>query len=188
MLLELSPKIYRGHIDGVPEIFEQVKPRLQKLWSQPDAILPPWIVDGTVYATFPRHQEMDLEGLIQNWPEMKPIMKEIYRMANEYYTAMDFDRDYEPYVDSMWANCYTPGSIGLSHNHPEMVISGGFYFNCIEGQGNIIIEPPDADTSELTVRTGDVVLWPAWLNHTIMENTLDHNRVSVGLMFKTRLK
>jgi hypothetical protein len=189
MITEISSiKIYRGRIEGVADIFNQIKPKLQKLWDQPDSILPPWIVDGTVYATFPRHQEMDSNGLIQNWPEMLPIMKEIYCMINDYYTEMNFDTAYEPYVDAMWANCYTPGSTGLSHNHPEMIISGGFYFDCTAGQGNIIIEPPSADHSELEVVTGDVILWPGWLNHTIKKNTFNYNRVSVGLMVKARLK
>jgi uncharacterized protein (TIGR02466 family) len=205
MIEELFPiKIYRGHINGVPEIYEKVKPKLQKLWDQPDSILPPWIVDGTVYATFPRYQEMDSNGLIQEWPEMQPIVQEVYRMANEYYALMKFDPAYEPYIDSMWANCYTPGATGLSHNHPEMVISGGFYFNCTPGQGNIIMEHPlteqilnhpvDPEFSkplvekEYIVETGDLILWPGWFNHTIKKNTLDHNRISVGIMFKSRLK
>lgn len=176
---------YRGHVTGLESIIPTVKPKLERLWAQPDAALPPWIVDGVVYATFPRHASMDQDGFVNHWPEMQPVLDQILAMVKEYYGILGLDPILEPYLDHMWANCYTPGSIGLRHDHPECVIAGGFYFECNYGQGDIRLELPDQHLP-LSVKTGDVVLWPGWLGHTILKNTESVNRISMGILCKTQ--
>lgn len=192
--------IYHGRTTGAAEMWELIKPKVEQLWSNSEALLPDWICKGVRCTTNPAEYSNG-EGFINRWPEMKPIMDQIEPMVREYFKILNLDPAYEPYIDQMWVNNVPLGAQGELHDHPEYSIAGGFYFRA--GPGNsVLIENPTIDafatmprdpnnqSADLytyqPVTTNDVLLWPGWLRHCLVANQVGENRISCGFICKTR--
>ena len=101
-----------------------------------------------------------------------------------------------------WINVNAPGSAHAIHNHPNNYLSGVYYLQIAEGANTInfhdprpqtsVLRPPvtelgghNADQAVVTVADGTLVLFPAYLPHSVSTNESDQPRVSVSfnLMF-----
>lgn len=105
---------------------------------------------------------------------------------------------YEDFViTGMWANVGAPGSSHKPHAHPNNFISGSYYVEAPEGGNQIqfhdprpqtsIIKPPVEEMSPVTtdhvlvpVKPGTLVLFPAWLRHSVPTNESNERRISVA--------
>ena len=105
-------------------------------------------------------------------------------------------------ITGCWANVGFPGSRHRTHAHPNNYLSGVYYAKAPAG-GNTInfldprpqaaaMVPPSEQMTPLTaqrvtidVRPGTLILFPAWLNHSVNPNRAREERVSVAfnLMF-----
>jgi uncharacterized protein (TIGR02466 family) len=105
-------------------------------------------------------------------------------------------------VTGCWANVGFPGSRHRTHAHPNNYLSGVYYVKAPPG-GNTInfldprpqaagMVPPSSQMSPLTsqritidVRPGTLLLFPAWLGHSVDTNRAREERISVAfnLMF-----
>lgn len=105
-------------------------------------------------------------------------------------------------ITGCWANVGFPGSRHGSHAHPNNYLSGVYYVKAPPG-GNTInfldprpqaagMVPPSSQVSPLTsqritidVRAGTLLLFPAWLTHSVDVNRAREERISVAfnLMF-----
>lgn len=182
MILNWFPnKVIRRKITLRQQTLDGILPRLEELWAQHDALIPPWISSGGTYSTYPRNDTLDPEGrLLHLNPAMADVMSEIQSVLEEYWELLELDQNLKPAVQVMWAQRYVDG-IGDKHNHPEFIISGGLYLH-ISGTQKIMFEHPaamlyqpelvsliDHDNLEETIELeiGDLLLWPGWINHTI---------------------
>lgn len=105
-------------------------------------------------------------------------------------------------VTGCWANINPPGGRNSSHTHPNNFLSGVYYVSTPEGEGRITFEDPrpqayvmmppvtaftphNGNTITLEVKPGRMVLFPAWLTHSVPVNRSDQERVSIAfnLMF-----
>jgi uncharacterized protein (TIGR02466 family) len=105
-------------------------------------------------------------------------------------------------VTGCWANVSERGYPHRPHIHPNNFLSGAYYVRTAPGADAIcfhdprmqaaMIVPPsrdqdrvNSDTVTLDVREGMLVLFPAWLQHSVPPNTSEETRVSVAfnLMF-----
>ncbi len=105
-------------------------------------------------------------------------------------------------VTGCWANVSERGYPHRPHIHPNNFLSGAYYVRTAPGADAIcfhdprmqaaMIVPPsreqdrvNSDTVTLDVREGMLVLFPAWLQHSVPPNASDATRVSVAfnLMF-----
>ncbi len=105
-------------------------------------------------------------------------------------------------ITGCWANISAPGATHRSHNHPNNYLSAVYYVSAPEGARHIVFEDPRAQTnvisprvSELSERNagqillgvteGLLVMFPAWLNHSVPENRSGADRISIAfnLMF-----
>lgn len=175
--------IYKSRIENLEKVLEKINPKLKNLWNQPDALVPSWATNGIVYNTFPRTENMDRDGFAQYWVEMSDVISNLDKMIKEYYDQLKLDTSKEPYIDQIWIHCHKFGADGIAHNHPDMVISGGIYFQCELNQGNLKIED-----IEYPVQTGDVLFWPADVMHEVLPNKLDKDRIAAAIMVKVRPK
>lgn len=106
-------------------------------------------------------------------------------------------------VTGCWANFNPPGGHNPSHSHPNNYLSGVYYVSIPEGEGRIAFEDPRVQAqvmmppvSELTPYNGNIVtfeakpgrllVFPAWLGHSVPINKSRHNRISMSfnLMFR----
>jgi uncharacterized protein (TIGR02466 family) len=100
-------------------------------------------------------------------------------------------------VTGCWANVNSPGAAHKMHRHPNNFLSGVYYVQVQEGADTInfhdprpqtaIMRPPVAELTAyntdlvvVNVRDGALLLFPAWLPHSVDANCSDRNRVSIS--------
>jgi uncharacterized protein (TIGR02466 family) len=100
-------------------------------------------------------------------------------------------------ITGCWANVNAPGAGHRLHSHPNNYLSGVYYAQTGEGADTInfhdprpqtgILCPPvteltaeNADQVVVNVRDGTLLMFPAWLPHSVDSNRSDRLRVSIG--------
>jgi uncharacterized protein (TIGR02466 family) len=100
-------------------------------------------------------------------------------------------------VTGCWLNLNAPGAAHPLHHHPNNYLSGAYYVEVQPGADTInfhdpraqtaIIRPPvtelvaaNADQAVVRVAEGTLLLFPAWLPHSVDANASDRRRVSVS--------
>ncbi len=100
-------------------------------------------------------------------------------------------------INGFSANISAPGAAHGMHSHPNNFLSGVYYVQAQEGADTInfhdprpqpgIIRPPVTDlTAENTdqvvvkVKNGTLLVFPAWLPHSVDANSTDKPRISIG--------
>lgn len=131
-------------------------------------------------------------------PEFKLLVDFITEQAANYWRELNYDDFYKPKIVEMWYNVYKKDSFIDLHNHAPRVLTSSFYLRKTPGVGNIVFENPlstllkhqpyqiNKNTyhtlfeQEFDAETGDLVLFPGWLNHRTNVNTLDEDRIMIG--------
>ena len=106
------------------------------------------------------------------------------------------------YITQSWLNYTEPKKFHHAHNHQNSIISGVFYFNANKSWDRIYlfdsnnyqqikIIPKEynyynSDSWWIPVETGDLVLFPSYLNH--MVETKEGNNTRVSLAFNVFVK
>ncbi len=107
-------------------------------------------------------------------------------------------------LTSCWANVLGKGAAHRLHNHPNNFLSGVYYVRTTPGADTInfhdprnqtgIIRPPvveltaeNTDQVVVSVQNGTLLLFPAYLQHSVDANRSEQERVSVSfnLMFSS---
>ena len=102
----------------------------------------------------------------------------------------------------MWANINPPGSMNMPHVHPNSLFSGVYYVKSQPKSGKFkIIDPRPGVQLNMPVRkpgnpgrdmwrdatlepvVGRIIMFPAWLWHSVEENKSDDIRISVSFNF-----
>lgn len=100
-------------------------------------------------------------------------------------------------ITGCWANVNAPGAGHRAHSHPNNYLSGVYYVRTHEGANTInfldprpqtgIILPPVTElttenTDQVVVKVGDgtLLLFPAWLQHSVDANRSGRTRISMG--------
>ena len=114
-------------------------------------------------------------------------------------TALAFLRVGRPQVSmtGCWANVNAPGAAHRMHAHPNNFLSGVYYVQVQEGADTINFHDPRAQTAiirpavtELTayntdqvvisVSPGTLIVFPAWLPHSVDANQSELMRISIS--------
>ena len=108
-------------------------------------------------------------------------------------------------ITQSWINVNQKGEEHHLHNHPNSFISGVFYYHCNPNDSIFFKNPTLAGTSISTIndikaklphsvintsavfpaKTGNLILFPSWLEHNVKTNFSDTPRIS--LSFNTQL-
>lgn len=105
-------------------------------------------------------------------------------------------------ITACWVTVNAPGRGHAAHAHPNSFLSGVYYVQTQDGANTInfhdpriqtnIIRPPvselsaaNADQAVVKVSDGTLLMFPAWLRHSVDANASEKNRISVSfnLMF-----
>ncbi len=106
-------------------------------------------------------------------------------------------------ITGCWANVAAPGGWHRMHCHPNNFLSGVYYVEVQEGAETInfhdprpqagVIRPPvteltayNTDQVVVNVAVGTLLVFPAWLPHSVDPNRSAHRRISVSfnVMFR----
>lgn len=92
-----------------------------------------------------------------------------------------------------WVSVYDEGDQHDSHNHPNSLIAGTYYTNIGKGSSALTLEAPWKNhimhdqfmnrhmTHPIQPNTGDMYLWPAWLDHRVQkQRESDKRRIAIS--------
>jgi len=133
-------------------------------------------------------------------PEYSQLVTELIRMQKEIYDNEHIDR--HAVLGNMWANINPPGGMNMPHLHPNSLFSGVYYIKSNPKSGRLkIMDPrPGVQMCMPTRKPGDpgrdmwrdaniepiegrIIMFPAWLWHSVEENISDDIRISVSFNF-----
>ena len=138
-------------------------------------------------------------------PEFGPLVAEILAAIQSVFNDLQYDPDYEPFIDNMWAYVSPKHAYNRTHTHPGVIWSGVYYVQTPENCGRIYFSDPRVQAQMLRpriqadgrkeahnwtevlfdAREGRIVLFPAWLVHDVEPNLSDEqggagNRISIS--------
>jgi len=133
-------------------------------------------------------------------PEYQLLITELMRMQQEIYEKEHLDRYAK--LGNMWANINPPGGMNQPHIHPNSLFSGVYYVKSNPQAGRLkIYDPrPGAQINMPTRKPGNpgkdlwrdaniepipgrIIMFPAWLWHSVEPNKSDNTRISVSFNF-----
>ena len=133
-------------------------------------------------------------------PEYQQLITELMKMQKEIYDNEHLDRYAK--LGNMWANINPPGSMNRPHVHPNALFSGVYYVKAQSNSGRLkIFDPRPGTHMQMPVRKsgnpgkdlwrdasiepkiGRIIMFPAWLWHSVEENVSNDIRISVSFNF-----
>ena len=133
-------------------------------------------------------------------PEYKQLIDELHKMQHEIYDNEHIDRYAK--LGNMWANVNPPGGMNQPHIHPNALFSGVYYVKSNPKAGRLkIYDPrPGAQFNMPTRKPGNpgkdlwrdanldpipgrIIMFPAWLWHSVEPNKSNDIRISVSFNF-----
>lgn len=101
---------------------------------------------------------------------------------------------------NIWININPPNSYNHLHNHTNSVLSGVYYVDAQEGQGNIQFERSDngeyhipaqvekgtyytSTRATYASKTGALYIFPGWLKHSVQGNQSTADRISISFNY-----
>jgi uncharacterized protein (TIGR02466 family) len=129
-------------------------------------------------------------------PEFSDLVKIINFASDQVLQALEVEHEGFQ-ISSCWANISPKGSIHLPHHHPNNYLSGIYYVHTKDGADRVTFHEPRATTDiiaprllkanayncieqSIPVKPGRLVLFPAWLVHSVPPNMSDELRISIS--------
>lgn len=141
---------------------------------------------------------------LHRYDELRPLMTLVEGLARGVREFLRIGDCGPLKVTGCWANLNAPGVAHAMHSHPNNFLSGVYYVRVPPGADTInfhdprpqtgVMRPPVTElsagnTDQVVVRVsaGTLLLFPAWLPHSVDANASAERRVSVSynLMFET---
>jgi uncharacterized protein (TIGR02466 family) len=140
------------------------------------------------------HSLHELEAFRELVACVNKSAKSILRFLRIGYDAVE--------ITGCWANVLAPGATHKAHSHPNNFLSGVYYLQTQPGADRInfhdprnqtgVIRPPvieltaeNTDQVVVKVDNGTLLIFPAYLQHSVDENSSENERISISfnLMF-----
>jgi uncharacterized protein (TIGR02466 family) len=129
-------------------------------------------------------------------PELAGLADVVLKTARGICESLTIDYG-DLAITGCWANVSQQGYAHRQHIHPNNFLSGAYYVDTAPGSDTIafhdprpqagLIVPParnqdlsNPDRITLDVREGMLVMFPAWLQHSVPPNMSDRTRTSVA--------
>jgi uncharacterized protein (TIGR02466 family) len=136
---------------------------------------------------------------LNNTQELRKIKSFINEHAEIFWKELGYSDKQKPSVFEMWTNRYKTGSFIDMHNHSPIQLTASFYLQQPLDGGNLVFENPIAsllkhqpydhslirDNPEhweytVPIKTGDLVIFPGYLNHRTLPNNSTRDRIIIG--------
>ena len=133
-------------------------------------------------------------------PEYQQLITELMKMQKEVYDNEHIDR--HPRLGNMWANINPPDGMNQPHVHPNSLFSGVYYVKSQPKSGRLKIYVPRPGIQySMPIRKpgnpgkdlwreayidpipGRIIMFPAWLWHSVEPNESNDIRISVSFNF-----
>lgn len=172
---DLEPELARRlNADLIVAINELIDPR-------------PTIPVGSTWQTTPMLQQHE------RFAEFTALVRKAGAAALDFLDVKHKDFD----ITGLWANINPTGGLNSPHTHPNNFLSGVYYVSLPEDQGHIVFSDPRPQASsvlpqvtkwnkfvgneiKLEIKPGRMVMFPAWLVHSVPVNRSPQERISVS--------
>lgn len=165
-------------------------PLNEAIWRKVSAAMPP---EGRGEVSHSLQSSTRLHTL----PEFAPIVTLAEKACAK---ILDF-LEYQPgpmRVTGCWANVGAPGAHHVEHSHPNNFLSAVYYVKAPEGSDRIVFHDPrlqahvigpkiknmslkHASNVNISIMPGRMVIFPAWLRHSVNPNESHGIRLSIAL-------
>jgi len=161
-------------------------------WSKKDSGVKKTNVNGW-------HSQTDMHNI----PVFKPLVDELFKMVLEVFQEEWLDK--EPILGNMWANINYQGGYNKPHIHPNGLFSGVYYVKTPPNCGKLVCNDPRPGIqtcmptrkkgqppkhlwreTHLDSMEGRIIIFPAWLWHSVEPNESNDIRISVSFNFIQR--
>jgi uncharacterized protein (TIGR02466 family) len=150
------------------------------------------------FKEFDSHLDIIESNLFAKHP-FKNLEAFIYKCAQQYtdtckWTAVRPNENGSYKIINSWINFAEKGVHHAAHTHPGYDIAGVFYCNVSPEMGAITFTNPnpmvyncnfphgqiDSGSVSMGVSAGDIILFPAWLQHHTEMNNTEDKRISIA--------
>lgn len=188
MILNLFPtQVYRSTYGRTEELKQTLFSKIDDIFVESETNNNCFMRQGTIcsYETAP-----DLHTRFPK--ETQHVVNFVEACAEEYWEQCNYYKGLSPFVFQLWANKTPKGGYIDSHLHGNMPFTGVLYVDAVPEQGNLFLENPlelilmnqpiGPNTryplgEEIEISTGDLVIFPGYLRHSVMINTIDKDRL-----------
>lgn len=108
-------------------------------------------------------------------------------------------------IKNIWLNINPPGSYNELHNHADAVLSGVYYIDATDKQGNIQFHRDDnaeyhlpqylekityfnATRATYAAKSGALYIFPSWLKHQVEGNQSNTDRISLSFNYGEKIE
>jgi uncharacterized protein (TIGR02466 family) len=125
--------------------------------------------------------------------------KQICQDHLDIYIKNTLDCKQQFYITNSWIARSKPGEKHHVHFHPNSIISGVLYLQAAKNCGDLILHHKsslrnnfdfsydlnsynifNSQTWRYSVTTGNILIFPSWVNHSVEENFSDQDRIILG--------
>ncbi len=191
-------KIYRDFYPKTKDLKDNLFPKLRNVFLETEKNNNAFMRDGTL-CSYETNSYLHLD-----FPdETKEVVDFVESMAKEYWKECSYHSELHPYVMQMWANETPNGGWIQGHLHGSMPFTAVLYVDATPEQGNLFLENPldmilmsqpiSPDVKypmgqEIEVNTGDVIMFPGFLKHSVKPNTTNIPRLVLAFNFASKGK
>jgi uncharacterized protein (TIGR02466 family) len=177
-----SIPVYWSRLGG--GTLDQVQAELKKVVDELPELGNPW--DDTVQTNYSYTEQ---SSFLEKTPFFASVIaEEVINYLRESEVTFEVKR---MHIKESWVNIYPKNAYQNYHLHAFSDISGCYYFQTNEKDGDIKFKCPSVVTryAKLSAipsvathkpEVGKLLLFPSYLEHAVMANTTDHKRISVA--------
>ena len=180
-------KIYKDFYNDIGSLKNNLFPKLTSVFEETENNNNAFMKDGTLCSY---HVESYIHNIFPE--ETKDVIDFVENAAREFWKECNYAESLTPYVMQMWANTTHRGGWVQGHLHGNMAFTAVLYIDATPDQGNLFIENPldmvlmnqpiDPKVKypmgqEITVNSGDLIMFPGFLRHSVLPNNTDTPRL-----------
>ncbi|MEM7170595.1 MAG: 2OG-Fe(II) oxygenase family protein [Pseudomonadota bacterium] len=168
------------------EVRDRINPQMRQDLDRMTAPRPP-LKPGTNWQT---------EGTLHEWPQFAELTALVHKAAQSVLDKMAVEYD-DTVITGSWANISPPGVPHPAHIHPNNLLSAVYYLSAPEGGNTIFFHDPrpqieimaphyknrnqfNSTLQHVEVSDGRLVMFPAWLVHSVPPNNSQSLRMSIS--------
>lgn len=185
-----SVPIFHGKVDNYKKYNRDLLPACQEIRKETEDMTDlPW--NCNVWSTYA------YDAQVFKRPQFHEIAKVIGMYVREYIDKRKWKHESKILMTEMWVNYQDKYQYQEYHDHRERIVSGIYYIDVPEGTPGIMMQTPlkanfddlmfdeesCQEVNHLNIQTGDILLFPSWLNHGVKANLTDKPRINVAFNF-----
>ena len=182
--------IFHGKLDNWKKYNRDLLPLCKEIRKETDDMSGlPW--NCNVWSTYAYDDQLFKRS------EFQEVSRAIATYVRSYLDRRQWKGDAKILMTELWVNHQDKYQYQEYHDHRERIISGIYYIDVPEGAPGIMMKTPlkanfddlffneDAvqEVNHLKIETGDILLFPSWLDHGVKANMTDSHRVNVSFNF-----